>query len=56
MKEKLLSGKFLFTMIAGIVFAWLSIKGTMPVDKVYEVVLIVVYAYFTKNSTPTKGV
>lgn len=53
--DKLWSGKFLFTMVAALVFAVLSIKGAMPVDKVYEVILIVVYAYFSKQSTPTKG-
>ena len=48
MHPKLWSGKFLFTVIAAIVFAVLSINKTMPVDKVYEVILIVVYAYFSK--------
>lgn len=56
MKEKLMSGKFLFTMVAAIVFAYLSMTKVMPVDKVYEVILIVVYAYFSKtNDTTNKG-
>ena len=52
MKElisKCLSGRFLFTVIAALVFAWLSVTKIMPVDKVYEVILIVVYAYFSRS-------
>lgn len=47
--KKVLSGRFLFTVIAALVFAVLSINKTMPVDKVYEVILIVVYAYFSRQ-------
>ena len=47
--EKLTSGKFLITMIVGIVFAYLSCAEVIPTDKVMEVVLIVIYAYFTKS-------
>ena len=55
MKDKLLSGKFLFTMVAALVFAVLSISHVMPVDKVYEVILIVVYAYFSKPNDNNGG-
>jgi len=53
--EKLLSGRFIFTIIAALVFAWLSITNIMPVDKVYEIILIVVYAYFSRNDRQNKG-
>lgn len=57
MMDKLLSGRFLFTMVAAIVFMILSIKGVLPIDKVQEIILIVVYAYFSRNDrTPTSGV
>ena len=46
--SKVLSGKFLFTIISALVFAVMSLKGLLPQDKVMEVVLIVIYAYFTK--------
>ena len=52
MKEilnKCLSGRFILTLIAGLVFAILSVKGTLPVDKVHEVIIIVIYAYFSRN-------
>ena len=46
--EKLSSGKFLFTIVCAIVFAYTSMKGILPIDKVHDVILIVIYAYFTK--------
>lgn len=55
MIPKLFSGRFLFTVIAAVVFAVLSINKTMPVDKVYEVILIVVYAYFSRQDRQYKG-
>ena len=47
--NKMWSGRFLFTITAAVVFAVLAINKTMPVDKVYEVILIVVYAYFSRQ-------
>lgn len=49
MIPKLLSGRFLFTVITAIVFAVLAITGKLPVDKVQEIILIVVYAYFSRQ-------
>lgn len=49
MLNKLLSGRFIFTVVAAFVFAVLAIAKIMPVDKVYEVILIVVYAYFSRQ-------
>ena len=51
MLNKLFSGRFLFTMITAIVFFNLSITGKLPVDKVHDIILIVIYAYFTRNKT-----
>ena len=48
---KLSSGKWFITVVTTLVFAYLSIKGTLATDKVMEVVLIVIYAYFTKQPT-----
>ena len=45
---KLLSGRFVFTMIAAFVFAVLALRGQLPQDKVMEVILLVVYAYFNR--------
>lgn len=47
--DKLMSGKFIFTVIAAYVFARLSLDHTLPPDKVHDIVLIVLYAYFTRQ-------
>ena len=49
MKDKLLSGRFIFTVCAAFVFVVLSLKGTLTVDKVTEILLIVIYAYFNRG-------
>jgi hypothetical protein len=49
------SGKFIFTVISAGVFAYLSIKGILPADKVHDIILIVIYAYFNKRQEETKG-
>jgi hypothetical protein len=46
---KLLSGRFIFTITCALVFAILSINKTLPVDKVMEVILVVVMAYFSRG-------
>ena len=46
---KLFSGRWLFTMVAAAVYAILSIKGALPIDKVHEILLIVIYAYFSRG-------
>lgn len=46
--SKLTSGKFLFTLITGFVFAYCAVTKILPVDKISEIILLVVYAYFSK--------
>lgn len=43
-----MSGRWLFTVTAAFVFAYLSIAGILPIDRVMEILLIVIYAYFSK--------
>ena len=50
--SKISSGKFILTMMIGITFTTMSLMGKLPEDKVMEVVLIVIYGYFTR--IPTK--
>lgn len=52
--SKLLSGRFIFTVVAASVFAILSVNKTLPVDKVYELILIVIYAYFSRQDRSNK--
>lgn len=49
--EKLLSGRFIFTIVCAGVFAYLSVTQVLPMDKVFDVILICFYAYFTKPRT-----
>jgi len=53
--SKFTSGKFLFTIIAGFVFAYCAITKILPVDKISEVILLVVYAYFSKPEQSKGG-
>lgn len=46
---KILSGRFIFTITCALVFAYLSIKNILPTDKIMEIILIVIYAYFQRN-------
>ena len=47
--DKLLSGRLILTLIAGVVFAYCSVVGKLPQDKIMEVVLVVIYAYFNRG-------
>lgn len=49
MKEKLLSGRYLLTIIVGLVFAYCSVRKILPIDKVSEIILLVIYGYFTRD-------
>jgi hypothetical protein len=53
--NKLWSGRFIFTMVAAFAFLVLSIRGTMPIDKVHEIILVVVYAYFSRGDRNQQG-
>jgi len=55
MINKLLSGRFIFTIVCALVFAVLSINKILPVDKVMEVILVVVMAYFSRGDRPQNG-
>jgi len=49
--EKLTSGKFLLTIIAGMVFAYCSVKQIIPPDKTYDIISVIVVAYFMKGQS-----
>lgn len=53
--EKILSGRFIFTIVAAFVFAWISLNKTLPVDKITEILLIVIYAYFNRGDRKQEG-
>lgn len=47
--DKLLSGRFIFTVIGAGVFGYLSISGKLGTDKVSEILLIIIWAYFSRS-------
>ena len=52
---KLTSGQFILTVVVSVVFAHLAINGMLQEDRIMEVTLIVLYAYFTKNRNGNNG-
>lgn len=46
---KLFSGRFIFTIACAFVFVALSLNKVLPPDKVMEVILVVVMAYFSRS-------
>ena len=53
--NKLLSGRFLFTVCSAIVFMYCSYKGILAPDKIYDILQVVIVAYFVKGSTQQNG-
>ena len=51
---KLLSGRFIFTLVAAFVFAYMSVNSIINADSVKEILLIVIVFYFTKQRTNEK--
>ena len=47
---KFTSGRFIFTIVVAGVFAHMACTGLLPPDKVDSVILVVLYAYFTKKN------
>lgn len=53
--DKLLSGRFIFTVVGACVFGYLSISGKLGADKVSEILLIIIYAYFSRSDRAIKS-
>lgn len=47
--KKLMSGRYIMTLVASGVFAYCSCFGILPVDKINEALLIIIFAYFNKK-------
>lgn len=52
---KITSGRFIFTIVTAGVYAYMAITGLLKEDRVMEILLIVVYAYFSRPRTDTNG-
>lgn len=46
---KLTSGRFIFTVVVAFVYAWLAIHGDLEEERINEITLIVLYAYFNRT-------
>lgn len=55
MFDKIMSGRFIFTVIAAFVFAYLACTSRLTSDKVMEVILIVIYAYFQRSDRKSEN-
>jgi len=53
--EKLYSGKFLFTVITGLVFAYASYSKLLNGEQIYGVIMLVVAFYFNKPQQTNGG-
>lgn len=45
---KITSGRFIFTIVVALVYAFLAMTGGMDEDRINEITLIVLYAYFNR--------
>jgi hypothetical protein len=52
---KLLSGRFIFTIVAALVFAYCAIKGILAPDKIYDILQVVIVAYFVKGAAQSNN-
>lgn len=49
MLNKLLSGRFILTVICGLVFAYCALVKIMPIDAVVSIVSMVFISYFNRS-------
>ena len=53
--SKLLSGRWLFTMVVAIVYAVLALEHKLSGEFIQQVTVLVLYAYFSKERLPQNG-
>ena len=44
--SKLLSGRFIWCVASAAVFVIMAVRGLLPSDKITEIILVIVMAYF----------
>ena len=54
--NKLLSGRFLLTVIVGLVFGYMAIRGKMTSEACSAIIATVFTAYFNRNDRGGKSV
>ena len=53
---KITSGRFIFTIVVAAVYAYLACNEMMDGDRINEITLIVLYAYFSRPRVEIKNV
>lgn len=54
--DKLLSGRFILTIAVALIMVYSCLKDITYIDKLNEIFLVVIYAYFNRGDrTPTNG-
>ena len=51
--NKILSGRFILTVIIGATFAYVSIRGRIPSEAVIGVIVMVIRDYFSRSDRAT---
>ena len=54
--NKILSGRFILTVIIGATFAYVSIRGRIPSEAVIGVIVMVIRDYFSRQDRPKEEV
>ena len=54
--NKILSGRFILTVIIGATFAYVSIRGRIPSEAVIGVIVMVIRDYFSRQDRPKEDV
>ena len=54
--NKVLSGRFILTVIIGATFAYVSIRGRIPSEAVIGVIVMVIRDYFSRQDRPKEDV
>ena len=54
-KRKLLSGKFLFTVVTALIFAYATYAKILSSEQVYGIIMLVVGFYFGKKDETSKN-
>lgn len=47
--SKIFSGRFVWCLISALVFFILSVKGLLAQDKITEIIIVIVMAYFGRS-------
>lgn len=53
--DKILSGRWLLTVICGLVFAYCAVSKILPVDATISIITMVFVSYFSRNDRKSES-